>query len=196
MQPPEVLHNNTALAPRSISAIVHAVGLVLFAASFSWLSGHTNPVHKGFGGAFQFLTFIALAMSMATFSVGFIADLWPSRCLSGLKNKLSLCCTPLNVFLTLFYWPLRIADKYIVMAPGHEVPLVPDLGFHAIPAIFLTLDAMLLNPLWTINAYSATALGSLVAFSYWGWVEYCFSHNGWLVGEFLAAYKPVAPVVN
>lgn len=179
MPPPEVLESYTAPAPRSISTVVHTTGLALFAASFSWLSGHTNPVHEGFGGAFQFLTFIALALSTATFSVGLLADLWPSRRLSSLKYMLSLCCAPLDVFLTVFYWPIRMADKSFVMAPGHEVPFIPDFGFHAVPAIFLTLDVMLLAPAWTVDASSATALGSLVAFSYWGWVEYCFSQNGW-----------------
>ncbi|KAH8676109.1 integral membrane protein [Xylariales sp. PMI_506] len=179
MKSPELSQSYRAPAPRGISTIAHASGLVLFAASFSWLSNHTtNPVHKGFGGAFQFLTFIALALSTATFSVGLLADLWSSRRLSGLKNTFSVCCAPLDILLTLFYWPLHIADKSFVMAPGHDVPFIPDFGFHAVPAIFLTLDVMFLSPSWTVDAYSATALGSLVAFSYWGWVEYCFSRNG------------------
>jgi FAR-17a/AIG1-like protein len=47
------------------------------------------------------------------------------------------------------------------------------------PAIMLTLDLVLLSPPWTIRAYSSMAISMTLALTYWGWVEYCFSQNGW-----------------
>lgn len=54
-----------------------------------------------------------------------------------------------------------------------------DSGFHAMPAIMLSIDLILLSPPWTIRAYGAMALSTAIAFLYWFWIEYCFSVNGW-----------------
>jgi FAR-17a/AIG1-like protein len=166
-------------SPRSVSAIIHVAGLLFFAAAFSWLPNITNPLHSGFGSHYQFLTFIALTISTITFGVGLLADISLSEQLFALKNILSVCATPLEVLVSILYWSLRAVDKSLVVPPGHELPFVPDFGFHAVPAIMLTLDLMLLSPPWSIKAYSAMTLGSVLVFLYWGWIEYCFSLNGW-----------------
>ncbi|RFU28959.1 hypothetical protein B7463_g7398, partial [Scytalidium lignicola] len=164
---------------RSISTILHVVGLLFFAAAFSWLPNITNPLHDGFGGSYQFLTIIALTLSTITFLVGFLADVSLSAPLFALKNIFSICATPLEMLVTILYWSLRAIDKRFVVPPGHELPFIPDLGFHAMPGIMLTLDLMLLSPPLTIKAYGAMTLDSALIFLYWGWVEYCFSLNGW-----------------
>jgi hypothetical protein len=166
-------------SPRSVSTIIHVAGLILFAASFSWLPNITNPIHNGFGGHYQFLTFIALSISAITFAVGLLADAFHSEQLFALKSILSVCATPLEVLVSILYWPLRAFDKSLVMPPGHELPFIPDFGFHAVPAILLTLDFMLLSPPWPIKAYNAMTLDSVLVFLYWGWIEYCFSVNRW-----------------
>jgi hypothetical protein len=61
----------------------------------------------------------------------------------------------------------------------HELPFIPDFGFHGMPAVILTTDLMGLSPPWSIKAYSAMTFGSVLTFLYWAWVEYCFSLNGW-----------------
>jgi hypothetical protein len=167
-----------ASSPRSVSAIVHVAGLLSFAASFSWLPNVTNPLHNGFGGSYQFLTFIALTISTITFGVGLLADISPSKQLFALKNTLSVCATPLEVLVSILYWGLRVADKMFVVPLGHEFPFIPDFGFHAMPAVLLTLGFMLLSPPWSIKAYSAMTLSSVLAFLYWGWIEYCFLLDG------------------
>lgn len=164
---------------RSVSAVIHVAGLLLFAAAFSWLPNITNPLHNGFGGSYQFLTIIALTISTITFGVGLLADISLNEQLFALKNILSVCATPLEVLVSVLYWSLRAVDKRFVVPPGHELPFIPDYGFHAMPAIMLTLDLMLLSPPWSIKAYSAMTLGSVLAFLYWNWIEYCFSLNGW-----------------
>ncbi|KAJ7281824.1 FAR-17a/AIG1-like protein [Mycena rebaudengoi] len=164
---------------RSISTIIHVAGLIFFAAAFSWLPNITNPLHNEFGGPYQFLTFIALTISTITFGVGLLADVSRSEKLFSLKNILSVCATPLEVLVSILYWGLRAVDKRLVVPPGHELPFIPDFGFHAMPAVMLTLDLILLSPPWSIEAYSAMTLGSVLIFMYWGWIEYCFSLNGW-----------------
>jgi len=168
-----------ASSPRSVSVLIHVTGLLFFTASFSWLPNIASPLHDGFGGPYQFLTIIALTGSIITFGVGLLADLFISEQLFACKNILSVGATPLDVLVSVLYWSARAVDKLLVRPPGHELPFIPDFGLHAIPAVMLTLDLMLLSPPWSIKAYSALALGSVLSFLYWGWIEYCFSFNGW-----------------
>ncbi|KAH8819138.1 FAR-17a/AIG1-like protein [Xylogone sp. PMI_703] len=170
---------NISLSHRSLSIVLHLAGLLSFTASFLWLPNITNPLHGGFGGSYQFLTIIALTLSTITFGTGLLADVLPYKPLYNLKSWLSICATPLEVLVTVLYWALHTIDRRFVVPPGHELPFIPDLGFHAVPAIVLTLDLMFLSPPWTIDVYGVISLGLVLAISYWGWVEYCFLQNGW-----------------
>uniref|UniRef100_A0A0B7K8E1 Uncharacterized protein n=1 Tax=Bionectria ochroleuca TaxID=29856 RepID=A0A0B7K8E1_BIOOC len=170
---------------RCIRIMLHVSGLACFTASFVWLPSITNPLHNGFGGSFQFLTIIGLAMSTITFGVGILTDITPKAELLALRGLLSLCATTLELLIGVLYWGCRAIDKRLVVPPGHEVPFIPDFGFHAVPAIVLVLDFMTLGPPWFINASQALGLGLVIAFSYWAWIEYCFSHNGWYPYPFL-----------
>ncbi|KAK3362069.1 FAR-17a/AIG1-like protein [Lasiosphaeria ovina] len=67
------------------------------------------------------------------------------------------------------------------MPPELQLPFLPDLGFHAMPAVMLTLDLILLSPPWTIKVYGAMSISVAVAFLYWSWLELCFTKNGWYV---------------
>jgi len=99
-------------SPRSVSAIIHVTGLLFFAESFSWLPNITNPLHNGFGGSYQFLTFIALTISTITFGVSlFLAGVSLCKQLFTLKNILSICATPLEVLVSILYWSLRAVDE-------------------------------------------------------------------------------------
>lgn len=134
---------------------------------------------EAYGGQFQFLTIIGLAASLLTFSIGLLADLSGSSRLFAIKNRLSVGSAPLEVLVSILYWSLTAIDKALVVPPDMELPFLPDFGFHAMPAIMMTLDLLLLSPPWTIRGYSAMVLSMITAFLYWGWVEYCFSKNGW-----------------
>jgi hypothetical protein len=181
-------------SPRSVSFIIHVTGLLLFATSFSWLPNITNPVHNGFGGHYQFLTFIALTMSAITFGLGLLADVLRDEHIFALKNTLSVCATPLEVLVSILYWPLRVYDKILVMPHGYELPFIPDFGFHAMPAIMLALDFMLLSPPSSIKAYNAMTLELMLVFLYWGWIEYCFSINRWW--DILTARRVLVTMVD
>lgn len=162
---------------RSLSALVHLIGIASFSASFRWLQIYPNPEDKKFGGSFQFLTIIGLALALTSMVLGFLADLTSSRTLFKAKNIVSVCSTPLEVLITILYWGLCAIDKNLVFPEELQLPFLPDFGFHAMPAIMLALDLLLFSPPWTIKFQGAVALSTFLAFGYWAWIEYCFSHN-------------------
>ena len=164
---------------RNISALIHLAGIASFSASFTYLRLFPSPFSTSFGGEFQFLTIIGLALAQTTFVIGLVSDLTLDARLFAIKNVLSVCSAPLEVLVSIIYWSLCAIDRELVVPPGHELPLLPDLGFHAMPAIMLALDLLLLSPPWTIKGYGAMIISLSLAFLYWGWVEYCFSHNNW-----------------
>ncbi|KAB5580537.1 FAR-17a/AIG1-like protein [Coniochaeta sp. 2T2.1] len=164
---------------RTVSALIHLAGILSFSASFRYLVLNPSPVSDSFGGQFQYLTILGLTASLLTFTIGLAADLTDNPRLFAIKNRLSVGSAPLEVLVSILYWGLTAIDKTLVVPPDLILPFLPDFGFHAMPAIMMTLDLLLLSPPWTIRAYPAMALSLVLAFLYWGWVEYCFSKNGW-----------------
>lgn len=164
---------------RSFSGVIHLAGLVSFASSFAYLFMFPTPISASYGGQFQFLTIIGLALAMVTFALGLLADITLSPQLFAAKNGLSVCSAPLQVLVSILYGGLCAIDKGLVVPPELELPLLPDFGFHGMPAIMLSLDLLLLSPPWAIKSYSAMAVSLTLAFAYWGWIEFCFSKNGW-----------------
>ncbi|KAL7628214.1 hypothetical protein AAE478_002413 [Parahypoxylon ruwenzoriense] len=164
---------------RQLSLLLHLAGIASFIASFRFLNTWETPMSAAFGGHYQFLTIIGLSLALCTFVVGFLADVTLSSRLFQLKNILSVCSAPLEVLISILYWGLYAIDKSLLFPPEFQLDFLPDFGFHAAPALFLAVDLFLLSPPWTVHGYSALALSEVLAFSYWLWVEYCFSHNGW-----------------
>ena len=89
-----------------------------------------------------------------------------------------MCGTPLEVLISILYWPLRLYDKSLVIPDWAQLPLPADISFHAVPSILLSLDLLLLSPPWTISTGGAMVLSTILAFSYWFWIDQCFKHNG------------------
>lgn len=56
-----------------------------------------------------------------------------------------------------------------------------DISMHAVPAVVLLLDLLLLSPPWTITVVPALGLSGVIAMFYWFWIEHCYQHNGWSV---------------
>jgi hypothetical protein len=164
---------------RAFSGLIHLLGLLSFSASFTYLFTFPTPISASYGGQFQYLTIIGLALATVTFTLGLLADVALSPQLFAAKNVLSVCSAPLQVLVTILYGGLCAIDKGLVVPPELELPFLPDFGFHAMPAIMLSLDLLLLSPPWTVKSYNAMAISLTLAFAYWGWVEHCFSKNGW-----------------
>ncbi|KIH90349.1 integral membrane protein [Sporothrix brasiliensis 5110] len=166
---------------RSASFVLHLAGICSFLASFAYLRMFPQLPADSFGGDFQFLTILGLTLSLATFAVGYAADLSLSRQLFDAKNFLAVCVAPLEVLISVLYWTLCTIDRDLVYPPDVDValPLLPDVGFHLAPALFLTADLLLFSPPWTIRLQEALILSLCIAFFYWAWIEYCFSFNGY-----------------
>ena len=135
--------------------------------------------NDAYGWHFQYLTIIGLALATTTFLLGSIADLTTSYRLVRYKNALSVVATPLEVLISILYGGLVSIDKELVIPKEFQLGLLPDISFHAIPAIVLSIDYLLLSPPWTISFRQALSLSIAFAFAYWFWVEHCYRHNGW-----------------
>lgn len=163
---------------RSISLVIHALGIASFSYNFHFLTRWKTPIDDAYGWHFQFLTILSLIASFVVFALAFLADLTSSAVLFSAKNALSIITTPLECLVTMLYFGISAIDPELVVPPDFKIPLLADLGFHFAPAAFLTLDLMLLSPPWTVSAPTVMALGTAISLSYWYWVELCFTHNG------------------
>jgi hypothetical protein len=138
-----------------------------------------TPMPVEFGGHYQFLTIIGLALALCTFTIGLLADLTLLPGLFRVKNFLAVCSAPLEILISILYWGLCAIDKSLVFPPESHLDFLPDFGFHAAPSLFLALDLLLLSPPWTIHGFAIMALSQTIAFLYWFWIEYCYKRNGW-----------------
>ncbi|PGH10663.1 hypothetical protein AJ79_05377 [Helicocarpus griseus UAMH5409] len=164
---------------RGVSAAVHFAALTSFTLSFKYILDHPDLANEAYGWHFQYLTIIGLTMATLTSLVGLAADLFLSRRLFAVKNMFLVCSAPMEVLISILYWGLRIIDTKLVMPDWVEMSTEADIGFHAIPAMVLTIDLLYLSPPWSIGALPSMGLASAIAFGYWFWVETCYQYNGW-----------------
>jgi len=163
---------------RSVSALIHLVGLVSFTYSFIYLRWWPNQVAEGYGGNYQFLTNIGLTCAHITFVFGLLADLLLSPSLFAVKNATAMISAPLCVLVSVLYWGISSIDKELVMPKDVQLPLPTDLSFHLYPALLLLFDLLLLSPPWTIGFVPAFLIPGVFGAGYWVWIEHCYSHNG------------------
>ncbi|KAA8577160.1 hypothetical protein EYC84_007157 [Monilinia fructicola] len=148
----------------TISALIHLIGLTSFSLSYKYLFDFPTFINSSYGWHFQYLTIIGLTLAFLTFVFGFLADI-------TLSTKL---------FFTqkLSFIMLGSLGGLDIFPPEIYISPYADVGFHAMPAILLTIDLLFLSPPWTINALPAMGLSSTLAVAYWAWVEQCFKYNG------------------
>ncbi|KAL9597400.1 MAG: hypothetical protein Q9219_005153 [cf. Caloplaca sp. 3 TL-2023] len=135
--------------------------------------------NDAYGWHFQYLTIIGLALATIAFFFGSLADVTSSYRLMRYKNAFSLVATPLEVLISILYGSLVSVDKELVIPKEFQLGLLPDIGFHAVPALVLTVDYLLLSPPWKITFRQSVILSIAFAVAYWLWVEQCYRHNGW-----------------
>lgn len=164
---------------RSFSLLLHLLGTASFSYNFHFLTQWDSPLSDSYGWHFQFLTIIGLLAALVAFQIGILADLTLSTTLFRAKNAIAVVATPLEVVISILYWGIMMIDPNLLFPPELRLALPVDMGFHLAPAVFLSLDLILLSPPWTIPAYGTMTLSTVLAFSYWYWVELCFSKNGW-----------------
>ncbi len=163
---------------RSISFLLHTLGLASFSYSYNWLLTHPNHINSAYGWHFQYLTIIGLTLATTTFILGVLADVTLSPAIFKAKNVLSMCSAPMEVLVSLLYWGLRVIDPELVVPAELALPLPPDLGFHLAPSLLLLIDLLFFSPPWTITVLPSLALSTGIALAYWFWIELCYSYNG------------------
>ncbi|KAK8925264.1 hypothetical protein H634G_05851 [Metarhizium anisopliae BRIP 53293] len=163
----------------SLSLAMHLAGVAALGKAFQFLFSWDTPLAKSHGWYFQFLTIIGLTLSLAVFALAAVADVTGSTALFDLKNLISIVATPLEVLVSTLYWGICAIDTSLIVPPGFELSTWVNIGFHLAPAVLLTLDLILFSPPWTISSYSMMSVSTVFAFSYWYWVEICFSKNRW-----------------
>jgi hypothetical protein len=163
---------------RGISTCIHSLGILSFTLSFKYLVDYPTMINDSYGWHFQYLTIIGLTIAYATFIFGLLADITLSPKLFLIKNTLSLCSAPLEVVISVLYWGISAIDKQLLVPPELHISHWADVGFHAMPSILLTVDLLFLSPPWTIRALPVMGLSSVIAVSYWAWVEQCYKYNG------------------
>ncbi|KAI4239671.1 MAG: hypothetical protein LQ352_007786 [Teloschistes flavicans] len=141
----------------------------------------------GFSSLVHYLTIIGLLLATISFIFGSLADITSSQRLFRLKNAFSVVATPLEVLVSILYGGLCSVDKELVIPKEFQMGFLPDLGFHAVPAVVLTIDFLFLSPPWTISSRQALIMSTTFAFAYWFWVEQCYRHNGWYPYPIFAA---------
>ncbi|KAJ3496475.1 hypothetical protein NLG97_g2630 [Lecanicillium saksenae] len=163
------------------SLVWHLVGIASFVSSFKFLFSWETPVSQAYGWHLQFLTIISLTLAFLTFIIAAVADVTRSSTLFSIKNALSVIATPMNVVVTTLYFGITAIDPELVVPPEFKIPLAVDIGFHFVPGLVLAFDHLVLSPPWTISTPAVMGLSTAIAFSYWYWVELCYSKNGWYV---------------
>jgi FAR-17a/AIG1-like protein len=163
---------------RGVSLIVHILGIISFTLSYKYLIDYPTLINESYGWHWQYLTILGLTVAYATFVFGFLADITLNPTLFLIKNTLSLCSAPLEVLISILYWGISAYDKSLVVPPELHIAPLADVGFHAMPSIFLVVDLLFLSPPWTIEVAPTMVLSSGIAVAYWAWVEHCYSHNG------------------
>ncbi|CAO2648997.1 Nn.00g099460.m01.CDS01 [Neocucurbitaria sp. VM-36] len=171
---------------KGFSGALHVAGLISFYHSFKFLADNPNAFSESFGWHLQFLTIIGITICTVCFTFGLVADITGSSTFYTLKNYLALVAAPIEIVISLLYWGLRAIDNALVVAPDLPMPpILYDLGFHLVPAVVLTLDAILLSPPWPTMPMNPQApmimlvASTSIAFVYWWWIELCYSHNGY-----------------
>ncbi|EJD05827.1 uncharacterized protein FOMMEDRAFT_104101 [Fomitiporia mediterranea MF3/22] len=152
------------------------------------------------GGHWQFMTVLALDMSLLTEALSLACDVLPTtqtslrRTIHETKRKIFLIALPLSVDVALIYWISAILFPTLIIGrvPNPSlptsinvsgdiihVPLSLDLALHAAPILSLLGDFFLFDESYGSGEVKRGTT-HLCTFSagYAAWVEYCASYNG------------------
>ncbi|GAA5929588.1 uncharacterized protein JCM15063_004193 [Sporobolomyces koalae] len=170
--------------PRSPAAIaLHVVAFASLSWSFLQLF-KPSPIHdfmvSQYGGHWQYLTILSLAIAWLTFLCALLKDAFPSvNLFARLKTSLGVIATPIEGFVALMYWGLMLIDPSLLVPPDPEfyLPLKLDVSIHGLPAVYLWLDFLCFSPPFPKAARPLTLSASAVVL-YTAWMEWTASKNG------------------
>lgn len=161
----------------------------------------------------EYLTIVGVVCTGVTMAIAALRDLLPAvKALSTLKRALLLITMPLESVITAIYWPLLIFAQDLILSrppnqPGvgepsafadqdlalFRLPLHKDLVMHAVPAVVLLIDFLLLEPKYTPPASTIGAIALVVAVggTYTSWIEHCAKLSN---GQFPYPFLTIMPL--
>ncbi|OCK83550.1 hypothetical protein K432DRAFT_379409 [Lepidopterella palustris CBS 459.81] len=187
---PATVSKRADLPPPNMASVqLHFIALISYAISFEHLISRPNKINQGFGGHFQFLTNISLALSTLVSILGALVDLTRSRSAQALKSRVLFLITPIEALITLSYWSVYLYDVSLIVDSrmGPLISLYKDIGFHLLPFIFLLIDLLYFSPRYFLPPLPSFAVFAGFLSLYRGvWLEICVARNGWVPYPVLA----------
>ncbi|KAI9313411.1 FAR-17a/AIG1-like protein-domain-containing protein [Dichotomocladium elegans] len=183
----------TTSSKRYARLVLNTLGLASNCYGFSMING-IFPPYIGFGGIFQFLTMIGLALATFAFALKIIRFFVPGA-LGGLYKYIAYVVTPMEGLISVLYWPMVLYNKELLM--NQEVPfalpLHLDMALHLWPAVLLWIDFLVFD---VDFVRSRAHVGIIYVFTlvYLAWSTYCFSRNGFWVYPFLGDFSVLGRV--
>lgn len=148
-----------------------------------------SVVSSSFGGHLQFLTILSLVASLVRQLLSFLYLLTNLRTLNVIQSWLGLVTTPIEVVVTVLYWPLKIYKNNLVKDRRFGIKIDPELDrkCHLYPALYEFLSSTVFSTRrWVRGNLLPFLVFSTVAGGYWTWVEYTFTINGFYPYPLLA----------
>lgn len=132
------------------------------------------PPHLAKAGQLQFLTNLALIISLVVYALGFVSHITKSQKLYKLKNNVHPIALALESVVTSVYWPLRLfLLPLLVKDPNRKmIPMSIDLCVHLVPVVVLLVDYLVFLPRWEVSASAAFGVCAVLATAYWSWLKY------------------------
>ncbi|SCZ99563.1 BZ3500_MvSof-1268-A1-R1_Chr3-1g06102 [Microbotryum saponariae] len=178
--------------PRTpLSVGLHLVGLAILSNAFRllWTPSPVKEYMDGqFGGQWNFLTVLSLAVSWLTFAVAVLKDALPSvRLFDRLKTTLMIVAVPVEGLVSLLYWGMQFYDPSLLTPQGtiFKIPLFLDISIHAFPALLLWTDFLVFSPPMSKKA-NPLLISTVATMGYTTWMEYTSHHNQWFPYPFLS----------
>ncbi|KAF7322887.1 MFS general substrate transporter [Mycena chlorophos] len=172
---------------RNFGIVVYAplTGTIIFSYLYAFVAEHHTSGEVC--GHMQYLTIQGLAIAWLTMTIATVDDVLSIPGLRALKRGLFIIAMPLATVVSSIYWTLLLAAPQLILQamPTDSqvlmvIPLHIDLCLHAVPAVSLLLDFVLLERRYNRTAIVWVAPAVVLGFTvgYGWWVEHCAKQNG------------------
>ncbi|KAK9473320.1 FAR-17a/AIG1-like protein [Dipodascopsis tothii] len=155
----------------STKALVYVTGAYTFYRTYTEAVGQMQNAVGFQGLQYQYLTLITLLGNLIAHSAASAAVLLGSNWLWDAKNLLMCYVAPLEVVVSLVYWPVMMYDRTLVVPKVVEdlgiVSIWFDLHLHAIPTLFALADFLLYSPRPRIGPRMYACVSVVYTHIYW-----------------------------
>ena len=176
---------------RVLSIVSSATATYIYARALHtvFVRDANSVVVTSYGGHLQFVTILTLFASLLRQITCFLYSISGIRSLNALQSWLGILTTPIEVIVTMLYWPLKIYKNGLVKDNRFGLVIDPELDrmCHLYPAIFeFITSTALCTRKWPRGNIIPFLVFSAVSGGYWLWFETTFKHNGFYPYPLLA----------